>query len=108
MEHLAAEELEGTVDVADRHVEECPYEVVPRLGDEAAMQRVLPVDAITGHDVDALDPWQEALELVEVELVVGVGEEHEVHPRGAEAAVQRLAVAEVARVADETDAGIEQ
>src|SRR5688572_16386014 len=106
IEHRSAEELEGAVDVADRHVEHDPNEDVPTFREEATGRRILSIDPITGDDVHVVDQCDEALELVEVELVVRVGEEDEVELRGFESGPQRLAVAQVPLVTQQADARV--
>ena len=66
-------------------------------------QGVLAVDAVARHDVHGAGVRQEALELVHVELEVGVGEEDVVEPAREEAGAHGVAVAAVAAVRDEAD-----
>ncbi len=105
-QRVATEELESAIDVPDRNVEEDAHEVVPDSRREPARPPVLSVDAVSGHDVHPVDPGQERLELVDVELEVRVGEEDEVHGRRAEASEQRFAVSAVLPVLDEPDVRI--
>ena len=106
VEEVATKQLERAVDVAHRNVEEDSDDGIPSLGHDTPNQRVLAIHAEPGDDVDSVDPRQEALELVEVELVVGVREEDEVLGRLAEARPEGFAVSPVSFVTYETDAWI--
>src|SRR6185503_20189212 len=49
---------------------------------ELALQRVLAVDAVADHHVGAVELREQERDLVQVELQVAVGEEHELVARG--------------------------
>ena len=55
------------------------------------------------HDVEAGRVLEQLLQLVEVELQVGVAEEHQLAARVAQAGAQRSAIAPVALVSDRSD-----
>jgi hypothetical protein len=95
---LAAHELEGAVDVAQRHVEDAADEHVPRGRVERAVRRVGAVQAVAGDDVRRRRQRDEARELRQVELQVGVGQEDPLQAGGRQAGAHGRAVAAVAVV----------
>jgi hypothetical protein len=103
LEQMTPEELECTVDVSNRNVEDGSDKQVPGGAVESPKPFVLPVDPETGDDVDFVDPREELLEFVEVELVVRIGEEDQIEGCGTKAGSQRLPIAEVALVSDQLD-----
>jgi hypothetical protein len=106
-QNVLAEELEGAIQVSDRHPEDEGGETVEDCRGEAAEQGVLPVEPITEGRIPFRHEGQKIPELLKVELVVGVGIEDEVAPRGLEAAPESRSITAVHGVVDDPEARAE-
>ena len=103
VEQVAADELERAVDVAHRQAEHAVHEAVPeRPGDDPPVW-VVAVDAAADDHVMVARERDERLELGEVELQVGVGQQHPRLAGGRDARSQRGAVPAVGRMHDDAD-----
>ena len=72
LEDLAAEHLEGAVDIADANTEERPHQHVPSPGIDQPMDRVLALRPVTRDDVVVFGVLQKLRQFIEVKLTVGV------------------------------------
>jgi hypothetical protein len=103
---VAPDELEGAVDVADVEVEHAPDEPVPRVRVGSPHQRVHPHEAVADDQVVVPRRLHEVLELGEVELEVGVGQQDPVAAGRGDPGSQRRAVSAVLVVDEHADARV--
>ena len=106
LEEIPADQLERAVDVVHGKPEHAPHQPVPCGRVHASSQRVLARDPVPDDQIGGRREGQEVLHLVEVELEVGVGEEHPRHPGGVDAGAHGGSVPAVVRMDDEADAAV--
>src|SRR6516162_6096990 len=95
------EDLEGTVQVVDLAAQEEADQGVIAPGHESPPCRILAVDAIATGDVITFAQGQHVLQIVEVELAVGIGEGDEIQGSRLKARAQGCAVPEITRMLHE-------
>src|SRR3954447_18613649 len=100
---VAADELERAVDVADVEVEHAADEAVPRVRVDPAHEGVHAREAVADDEVVPTRGLDEALELREVELQVGVGQEDPFAAGRGNAGPQRRSVSAVVVVMDDAN-----
>ena len=77
VEHLASEDLEGAIDVPNREIEEHAHESVPGSSDCASNPGVSARCAISGDDLEVFGEFEQMANLGQIELEIGVTEEHQ-------------------------------
>ena len=85
IEHLAPEDLEGAIDVAHGKAEECTNDPAPYASDDPSYPRIPARGSISSNDVEFLGVFEQAPNLAEIELEIGVAEEDEFTARFAKA-----------------------
>ena len=77
LEDRAVKDLEGAVDVAHRQIEEPAHERPPDRCDHPPQPRIPPRRPVAGHDLVLAGVVEQAADLGELELEIGVAEEDE-------------------------------
>ena len=106
VQEVAANQLEGTVDVARQPAEKQSHQREERPGVEPARQWVPTTLPVAGHDVPLPRPGQQQAELHRVKLVVGIHEEDPGKARRVKSRSQRGAVSPIHRMPDHPQAGM--
>src|SRR2546425_2290645 len=105
-EDIAAEELEGAVDVAPASAEQDADELVVDPRDEEPAARVGALLTVSHHRVDAVAGRDESRKIAKIELPVSVGEEDRGLRRREESRTQGAAVPSARPVVDDADAAV--
>src|SRR5258708_8683137 len=105
-EELGAEQLERAIHIADRDAQEQAHQLLPAPGVETAHPCVLAIYAIAPHRVVLAHQRQEACELADVELPIGVHEKDQIVASGLEPRDERRAVPAVDVMCNRADAAV--
>jgi hypothetical protein len=106
VEDLAAEDFEGTIDIANGQVEKKSHEPAPDPGNHAPYPAIAAWGPVSRHDVEIMRVYQESSDFGQVELEVGVAEEDEITTRFAQSRPECRTVAAVGGVVDGSNARI--
>src|SRR6266516_5268909 len=103
MQKIGAQEFEGAIDIARVYAQNIPDEDVPAPGVEFAHPRVLAIEAIANDRVVFVDEEQQAGQVTNIELPIGVHKKRQLFRRGGEAIYQRRAIALIALMCNQPD-----
>src|SRR5712691_1813219 len=79
---LLVEDLQGAITIANAGAEQAPHQRVVTPGEEAPSRRILPIDAVTHGDRMFLRQVEQAAQIGEVKLAIGVRERDALELRG--------------------------
>src|SRR6266853_4223343 len=101
-EKVASVEFEGTIHITHMYSKGHTYQYLPAPGVEFTHPGILTIDAISEHSIIAVNKREEALQVMDIELSIGVHEKSEVFSGGFEATNQCRTVSLVDRVMDDS------
>src|SRR6266498_2742697 len=80
-QQIAAKNLERAVDITQVGTEKHAHRDVEYFREEAAVQRIVPLQPKPGHDIEMIDKRREERDVADIELAVGIHEHHVIADR---------------------------
>src|SRR6266436_2717533 len=101
-EKVTSVELEGTIHITHVYSKDYTYQYFSVPGIELTYPDILTVDAISEHSIVVVNKREEALQVTDIKLSIGVHEKSEIFSGGFEAANQCRTIPSVDRVMDDS------